>query len=667
MKQNEIITALHAQLKEAAQRIFAGLDIKPGKYNASEADKALNLSEQMKSIAILRCEARKYPATAEANARKIDDIMINIECSGVPNDTVTISYDTFTASMPAALVFAKLVEWEKEFKIKTIDKAVFVKEEDGEIIGSCVVEFPKEAKYISEYAGTDTMRPVCMGVYLDVKNSCIVATDTRVVTEYPVVISEIEGEPLSLIIDPKIIKALAGQKCEVKLIKDAEKNISIKTEKGDVYTCENIKGRYPDYRRVYPKVNRAGLVELTKDSAKALANFAKNIVKQTKDTRDGSTCIKIEIPAYSATGTATYFNMVYQTEKSVKFAVKGSPSIDIVFGIHAFHLAMVTKNWTGCFWFNDLSRPITFDNIKSACTIVMPMQLLKETDIKPGYCAGVVDALKRYNYDVAEAEAIALQQQKEKRISEESAAITRDEKEESAIRYCKVKGVDFDRLTEDDEIIATLFTGDKIHYIGQFRKSGEFILFDCKRNFVSETEPPKEEPGTPQISTESAETKEVSAEGEKREETPKQPPQDTGTDKRKDIPPKPKEAAPPDNISNSPPNRVIILSGPPGQLLNITPTINKNLILQNHAYRNNCLAPPHCHNRNPLKSCLLDHNSNFDRNINCFHIRLGASLPLHGEASRESPRRPREGNRRMGKEMGKETPNTQIIISHKPP
>ena len=45
MEQNEIITALHAQLKEAAQRIFAGLDIKPGKYTPADIEKITKLSE----------------------------------------------------------------------------------------------------------------------------------------------------------------------------------------------------------------------------------------------------------------------------------------------------------------------------------------------------------------------------------------------------------------------------------------------------------------------------------------------------------------------------------------------------------------------------------------------------------------------------------------------
>lgn len=492
MEQNEIITALHTQLKAAAQRIFAALEIKPGKYTAADVDKTLNLSGQMAAIAAARRESREYPATAERNATKIACIMSDLDIIGITCEPVTISVDTFTASIPAALVFAKLIQWEKEFKIKTADKAVFVKEEEAKVIASCVVDFPKEAKYIADYAGTDPIRPIMMGVCLDTANSCIVATDTHVLSEIPVVVSEMDGEPLKIVIDPKIIKAVAGQRCTVKLLKDAEKNISIKTDKGDVYTCENIKGNYPNYRRVYPKVNRDGLIELTKEGVKTLANFAKATVKQTKDTRCGDVVIKIEIPAYSSTGKATYFDPVYQSERIVNFAIKGSPKFDIIFGVQAFSLGIVTKNWNGCMWFTDPSKPIVFDNINTACTIIMPRLLLDNS--ATGFLSGVVEALKRHGYTTAEAEETARKEE----IKAVSATISRAEKEESAIRYISIKGsgYKFEELTDKDEIIATTPNGCRARYVGKFHRSGELVLFDCEKNYITVPEI-KQQPPTP--------------------------------------------------------------------------------------------------------------------------------------------------------------------------
>lgn len=149
--------------------------------------------------------------------------------------------------------------------------------------------------------------------------------------------------------------------------------------------------------------------------------------------------------------------------------------------------------------------------------------------------------------------------------------------------------------------------------------------------------------------------------------TPTEPPQDTETDGRHNIPPKPKEAVrnvpavPPE-----PPKAVHILSGPPGFQIIITPTINKNLILQNYD-RHNCLAPPHLHHRGLRLPRLPDGSGCNLRYLRFWHPHIVASCQTDRQASRGSPRRPREGDRRMGKEMGKKTPFTQIIISNKSP
>lgn len=494
MEQNEIITALHTQLKEAAQRVFAELKIRPGKYSATEADKALNLSGMMDEIAAARYESRQYPATEQRNAAKIAGVMADLDTAGIPDEIITITCEAFNASMPAALVFAKLAEWEKTFKIKTADKAIFIKEEEGEVIASCVVEFPKEAKHIANYVGADPWKPVLMGVCLDVVNSCIVATDTHVLTEIPVIVSSIEGELNKLIIDPKVIKAVAGQRCEIRLIKDAEKNISIRTEKGDVYTCENIKGNYPNYRRVYPKVNRDGLVEIA--DIKSLATFAKGVVKQAKSAGKSEPCILIEIPAYSAEGTATYFDDYTQTARSIKFALKGSPRIDVVFGMSAPVLAIVAKNWDGCLWFCDPSRPIVFDNTNTTCTIAMPMQSDCKTELVAGSCAGIVDAIDRRNYNAAEMKETEQRQAEEKRISEEALTITRAEKEECALHYCKTKGVMADIVTDADEIIAVTPNGCRVRYSGRFRRSVDIVLFERTKETIISI-PAEEPPATP--------------------------------------------------------------------------------------------------------------------------------------------------------------------------
>lgn len=497
MDQKEFNINLHEQLKEAAQRIFAGLKINPGNYTPKTVDKILNLSGRMDEIASARRESRERPEAAGRYEVRINSVISDLETIGLTAGNVSISLDTFTASMPAPLVFAKLAQWETDFSIPSAARAKFAKEPEGNVIYSCVVDFPKEAKYIAEYAGTDIVRPVMMGVCLDYKNNCLVASDTRVLTEIPAVITPLEGEPVKLLLDPAAVKAVAGQRCTIKLFDRKDDNVCIRTENDDILICTNIKGNYPDYRRVYPKVNREGLVELTKEGIKGLVNFLKGTIKQTKDKRDGSTLIKIEIPAYSASGTATYFDLDYQREKKITFAVKGSPKVDVCFGIHAFHFGIVTKNWNGCFWYLEPSRAIVFDNINTGCTVAMPMQLLDRTDITPGHCAGVVPAVSRHNYDAALAE---IRQQQANKAAE-SASIPKSEKEECAKRYCSIKRAEFERLTEKDEIIAVTLNGCRARYVGKFHRSGEIVLFDCEQNFISfpeiEDTKPETQPATP--------------------------------------------------------------------------------------------------------------------------------------------------------------------------
>lgn len=143
-------------------------------------------------------------------------------------------------------------------------------------------------------------------------------------------------------------------------------------------------------------------------------------------------------------------------------------------------------------------------------------------------------------------------------------------------------------------------------------------------------------------------------------ETPPEPPQTHETDGRCDIPPKPKETAREAPAAPPKPHKAnIIISGPPGQILIITPTVNKNLILQNHDRFNN-LASPHPYHRNlrlPRLSYGVGCNT---RNLRSRHLHSLAVRKRDRQTGRGSPHSPGEGHRRMGTEMGKKTLHTKI-------
>lgn len=102
------------------------------------------------------------------------------------------------------------------------------------------------------------LRPAINGVYIDVKNSCLVCTDMHIILEYPILIKNNNWEGL----DGKIVplelfhkmKYMGNYKhfvfpLEYRLEKDFAKVYCGPLE---VFKCEYIEGTYPDYRTIYP-------------------------------------------------------------------------------------------------------------------------------------------------------------------------------------------------------------------------------------------------------------------------------------------------------------------------------------------------------------------------------------------------------------------------------
>lgn len=544
MDNKELITALHAQLKEAARGIFNQIKLSPGRYTASDLEKILKFSEHYstyrradknalqervneasaafdavdddyyrEAAARLSKESPKYLNTQVVtagreytaalhsynNAKAALQIVENAEQAVADYlEAVTVEAGAFRATFPAALTFARLADWEKEYKIKTADRAAFVKEEEGETIATCRVSFPKEVKNITDFVSDDAQRPIMQGVLLDAANGCIVASDTHILTRIPVNVADIEGEPMRIIIDAKAVKAVAGKRCTVKIFKESN-NVAIVTDEGETYTTEIIRGNYPDYQRVFPKVSRDGLTQLSKEGVKTLAKFARACTKGLRPHQ--CPAIKIEIPAFSDQGgTATFFDVNTGTKKEVKFSLVGTPRVDVVFGISANVLATACKVWNDCLWYCDPARPLLFDNkgeFGEIDTIAMPTRIPSELadGLQPGKVQGEsVECSGRHNYEIALAEA----RRAEEVRKEESKTISREEKEECAKRYCKTKSVDFVKLTDEDEIIGMSFTGDMIRYSGHFTRCGsdDFVLFDCKNSeygYVEEEKEPAKE------------------------------------------------------------------------------------------------------------------------------------------------------------------------------
>lgn len=105
--------------------------------------------------------------------------------------------------------------------------------------------------------GNDTLRPQMMGIFWDVKDDGItfVATDTRKLVRYRNMITA-PGVTTSFIMPTKpaqVIKTVLPRDIEVMVTTDGKRALV----EGDniIFSCQLLKGQFPDYERVVPKNN----------------------------------------------------------------------------------------------------------------------------------------------------------------------------------------------------------------------------------------------------------------------------------------------------------------------------------------------------------------------------------------------------------------------------
>lgn len=395
MDNKELTMSIYNQISEAAKEVFSRLQnenksITPGNYTAAEIEKLFNVSDKLDNC-------RRHLD----NGKFLNEVMRNeyyqeLEKLGYWGESLKFSCGEFSCSIVRCSIFSKMGQWESAFRIPAKQRVVFIKEEESEVLASCNIQIPKEAKVLADYASTDTIRPNMCQIYIDIENKAAVSSDTVVLGVYPVEIVWESGEFNKLWIDPKTWKKIAGQIVKVEIVKEG-KIAKITTSKGEIFQCEQISGNYPDYNRVLPKVNKDGLFQIEKSDIKKLQNFAKSLPRN----KWRPTLVKIRVPAYSDNGIMSWEDLDTGKNKSIKFTVIGSPKIDIEFGVAAYNLYRICNDWNGCIWFSSNVRPLIFDSETGKCTIAMPLQIESEwnEELK---CE--VPALARKNYDITLSE-----------------------------------------------------------------------------------------------------------------------------------------------------------------------------------------------------------------------------------------------------------------------
>lgn len=467
---------IHNQMKEEAKAIFShltnemGISIQPGNYTAAEIEKQFNVTDKMSYCRYWldkgRIESLGYATCME----NYNEELIKMGYWGEP---LEFSAGEFKCSIVRCSIFAKLAQWESAFRIPAKDKAQFTKEEESETVATFTLEIPKAAKVLSNYVSKDTIRPAMTQIYIDIANSAAVGSDTHILGEYPVKISNQEGEINYVWIDPKTFKTLAGQMVNVEIIKEG-KLAKITTERGQIFQCEQIRDKYPDYRRVMPRVHRDGLFEVEKSDIKAIRDFAKSLSRKP----DFAACVKLTISAFSDNGKLEWNDPDTQTIKAINFSLVGSPKVNVEIGLKANNLCRIAEDWNGCIWYCDPCRPLVFDSNAGRCAIIMPMHIETVTEFGQISDKCEVPSIRRHEYDTVLSEIHEKKEIKQK----ESDAIPMPEKMTSAQRYCKVKECEFIRILSDGRILAKEKDsyGNGYAFTGYFKRSGSdgMVIFE---------------------------------------------------------------------------------------------------------------------------------------------------------------------------------------------
>lgn len=344
----EINRSIVAQLAEIGRELFDRLGLDSGTYTAAQLSK------------------NQHPANKNLPLYELPEDVDGSEIR-------TVAAGTFTLEFPLWLVFRFLDDFEKLAKIPTKEKSKFIKANDA--LGlSFFVNIPKEAAEVAKFATSDPVREVLQFVCLDVKNSALVATDTKILAEFSITIEEAPAEECpKIFINPKHLKNMVGR-CRVQLIDDEQtlgrRVATITTEAGEIFKTDAPAHNFPDYRRVYPSaLSLSGYLQFAKEGVKAFKNFAKS----AKKTAEQTSYIKISVEEGETAARLLYFDHCNQTEQTISATLSAPACGSFTFGLRPDCFDGAAGAWAGGLWIVDPSRPMVLDCKGARAVVIMPV------------------------------------------------------------------------------------------------------------------------------------------------------------------------------------------------------------------------------------------------------------------------------------------------------
>ncbi|MEL5894274.1 hypothetical protein AAE250_12305 [Bacteroides sp. GD17] len=348
MNDKELNGLILAELVKIANEVFTNeIEIASGTYTAAELAKL-----------------------KDANGNEINIKYLCVDAKLNITDFRTVQVNSFKCSFPVDQAFNLVWQFEKLIGTKQVNKTRFTKIEEREnIVCSFDMWVTKEHVTLSKFVDDDPSRPVMNFVFLDPYNSALVASDGRILKEYPVIVETSGRLPdgLQLFINPKHLKELVGR-CSVCVYSQEGGYITeITNEKKQTFVCD-LAGCFPNYRGVYPCVSKEGFIKIQKNELKAVSTFLKNIIKRNKKGRFSFRTFAGENKVY-----LSYNDADYNEQKELSATLEKAALFDIKIGLFASNIISLLSGWTGGMWLVAPDRAVIFDDKAARIGLVMPV------------------------------------------------------------------------------------------------------------------------------------------------------------------------------------------------------------------------------------------------------------------------------------------------------
>ena len=347
------------QLAEHARQYFDALDVTPGTYTAAE------LADNCRSGDKLKRPIYCMPADADAE-------LFNLYAS----EPITIAFANFVCEIPREQVFRYLWKFEQLENTTTKKKTRFTR--DIVAAAACYVTIPQEAAGLAKFvAGKAMLPPQFKYIYLDFKNSTLVASDNTVLTECPITIEgaeNIDTTPSDVFINPKHIKSLIGRTrvqlvvtdrrmpdCSDRIVKAIFTN-----ERGEIFENEYAEGRYPNYRRLYKPVCPEGYIKITPEGVKTADKFFKSVAKLAEPK------IVLNAEKGNCSVSLTYCDPLGDGKRVASLPLAAPARISFRLALHGKQCATSLATWNGGIWCTDARQALIFDSCAFPLILMMP-------------------------------------------------------------------------------------------------------------------------------------------------------------------------------------------------------------------------------------------------------------------------------------------------------